>query len=171
MSSPSFAPGAPPVALLRWPDEAARRAELAAAGQPRLLLVHPDAPPPRTWGPAEDWVRLPVDQAELDARVAALARRGPEPPTGPRPVLDGDDVLHVGSRRVPLPPIEAALLGLLIHRAPAVVPRDELAAAGWPGGPGDRGLLDSRMKLLRRRVAPLGVEIDTVRGVGYLLPV
>ena len=167
----SSAPGAPPVTLLRWPDEAARRSELAAAGRPRLLLVEPDAPPPRTWGQVEDWVRLPVDDRELDARVAALARRGPERPSGPLPVLDGDVVLHVGNRRVPLPPIEAALLSLLIHRAPRAVPRHELAAAGWPTGASDRGLLDSRMKLLRRRLAPLGVEIDTVRGVGYLLPV
>ena len=62
-------------------------------------------------------------------------------------------------------------MSLLIHRAPRAVPRHELAAAGWPTGASDRGLLDSRMKLLRRRLAPLGVEIDTVRGVGYLLPV
>lgn len=169
--------GLSPVALLQWPTEAALRAELATAGRPRLLLVEADAPPPRTWDPAEDWVRLPVDQAEVESRISAILRRcgrlaagsefGSE--SGPVPVLDGDGVLHVGGRRVSLPAIEAALAALLLQRVGTAVTRAELAAAGWPGGEGRRELLDGRIKLLRRRLGPLGIRIHTLRGTGYLL--
>jgi DNA-binding response OmpR family regulator len=44
-----------------------------------------------------------------------------------------------------------------------------LARAGWPDGAPGRNALDVHVLRLRRRVAPLGLAIRTVRSRGYLL--
>jgi DNA-binding response OmpR family regulator len=168
---PTFAPSDAPIALLRWPADADRRAELTAGGRPRLLLLDPDADPPATWDVLEDWVRLPADPAEIEARIATLMHRLPS--ARPAPLLDGDGVLRVGARWVALPPVEARLVDALLARPDAVVSRDRLLDAGWPAGepPGSSNgqILDGRIKLLRRRLAAVGLEVHTVRGVGFVL--
>ncbi|HEV7758512.1 MAG TPA: hypothetical protein VGO78_05970 [Acidimicrobiales bacterium] len=64
------------VEVLRWPAEAARRAELAARARPRVLLVEPgELPPPLD--PEEDWLRFPAPARDLRTRRARLARRYP----------------------------------------------------------------------------------------------
>ena len=118
--------------------------------------------------PLEDWVRLPVDHADLQARVTMLVAklRATEPP---RPHLDGGELVRYAGLLAPLPPVEARLAAPLLERFAAVVSRDVLARAGWPaGGPG-RNALDVHMVRLRRRLAPLGLTIKTIRGRGYLL--
>jgi hypothetical protein len=62
--------------VVRWPAEAGRRAELAAQGRPRVLLVEAGAVPPPL-APEEDWLRLPAPPADLRARRTRLARRFP----------------------------------------------------------------------------------------------
>ena len=47
--------------------------------------------------------------------------------------------------------------------------RDQLAKAGWPRGAPGRDALDVHMLRLRRRIAPIGLAIKTVRSRGYLL--
>jgi hypothetical protein len=160
------------VELVDWPDHDRRRVALAAAGRPRLLLVAPDAPPPICVDPLEDWVRLPADPVDVDHRRALLAHRAGRHPDVP--VLDVDGVLRRGRHLAILPPVEARLAEALLAQAGRVVARERLLAAGWPerrfAGPTDDGrALDGRIKLLRRRLAPLGLEVHTVRGVGFLL--
>lgn len=167
----TFAPSDAPIALLRWPADADRRTELSEERRPRLLLLDPDAAPPTSWDVLEDWVRLPADPAEIEARITTLMRRLPS--ATPAPLLDDDGVLRVGARWVALPPVEARLVTALLARPEAVVSRDRLLDAGWPTGqpPGSTNgqILDGRIKLLRRRVAEVGLEIHTVRGVGFVL--
>ncbi|HWJ96911.1 MAG TPA: hypothetical protein VNQ33_02060, partial [Acidimicrobiales bacterium] len=91
----TFAPSDAPIALLRWPADADRRSELSADGRPRLLLLDPGADPPASWDVLEDWVRMPADPAEIEARIATLMRRTPT--ERPAPLLDGDGVLRVGA--------------------------------------------------------------------------
>jgi DNA-binding winged helix-turn-helix (wHTH) protein len=95
------------------------------------------------------------------------------PSTAPAPLLDDDGVLRVGSRWVALPPVEARLVTALLARPDAVVSRDRLLDAGWPTGTPSASpngqILDGRIKLLRRRLAEVGLEIHTVRGVGFVL--
>jgi hypothetical protein len=62
------------VELIHWPTDLARRDHLAAAGQPRLLLVAPDALPPAVIDATEDWVRLPSDEREVALRIQHLLR-------------------------------------------------------------------------------------------------
>ncbi|WP_426574398.1 winged helix-turn-helix domain-containing protein [Aquihabitans sp. McL0605] len=166
----TFAPGESPIALVRWPEEADRRAALAEAGRPRLLLLEPGAAPPSSWDQLEDWTRLPADPVELEARMATLLQRVPA--DRPAPLLDGDGVLRHGAGWVALPPVEARITAALLARPDAVVARQDLLDAGWPAGPGSRSgsnILDGRIKLLRRRLAKVAMQIHTVRGVGFVL--
>lgn len=158
-----------PVALVAWPDDAARRGTLAAQGRPRLLVIDDGAPPPVCWDDLEDWVRRSADPDEVGARAENLVRRIAPGPSAP--VLDTDGILRSAAGWVAIPPIEARILTLLLHRPGVVVARDDLVEAGWPHGTSDDRILDSRIKLLRRRIAPLGLELHTVRNVGLLLHV
>lgn len=155
------------MALVQWPAEQDRREELRRCGLPRLLLVEAGTPPIPA-DELEDWIRLPADELDLRVRVEALRRRtGGD--GGSLPVLDGDGVLRIADRWVPLPPVEARLTRALLDRFGAVVSRDALARAGWPGGSPGRNALDVHVLRLRRRLAPLRLAIRTVRSRGYLL--
>lgn len=157
------------VELVRWPAEQERRARLQRARLPRLLLVADgDAPPPPP-DCLEDWVRVPAAEAELEARVAAVLVRTGRHDRTPEPVLDDDGVLRVGAAWVALPPVEARLAAVLLARHGAVVSRDALAKAGWPGGAPGRNALDVHVVRLRRRLAGVGLAIRTIRSRGYLL--
>lgn len=156
------------VVLVRWPTEEERRRRLQDERVPRLLLVEADAAPPVTADELEDWVRIPADEVDLHARIENLDRRT-RTRSDARPDLDGDGVLRVNGEWVSLPPVEARLTGALLGRYRSVVGRDALASAGWPDGAPGRNALDVHVLRLRRRIAPLGLTIKTVRSRGYVL--
>ena len=156
------------VALVRWPDEAERRDLLAAAGQPRLLLIEGGVHPPELAGCLEDWIRAPAPDGDLRSRLAALAQRAGEH-EAEAPVVDDDGVLRFGPGWVALPPVEARLTAALVDRFGAVVSRDALGRAGWPAGAPGRNALDVHVLRLRRRVHGIGLVIRTVRSRGYVL--
>jgi two-component system, OmpR family, response regulator len=155
------------VSLVRWPTESDRLEELRQTGEPRLLLVEEGTPPVPS-DDREDWIRLPADDVDLRVRVETLRRRlgedGSEPPN-----IDDAGVLRVDDRWVALPPVEARLAVAMLDRFGAVVSRDTLTRAGWPGGSSSRNALDVHVLRLRRRLAPLHLAIRTVRSRGYLL--
>ena len=159
------------IVLVRWPAEAAERQALAARGIPRLLLVEQEAPAPTCDDLLEDWVRLPASDADLAARAAGLERRASSVSDDGRPRIDADGVVRVGGSWAALPPVEARLMAALVDRLGAVVHRDDLAAAGWPDGLPGRNALDVHVLRLRRRIAPVGLVIRTIRARGYLLEV
>ena len=154
---------------MRWPAEAPRRQRLVAEEQPRLLLVEGDATPPEAVDCLEDWMRVPVDEAELAVRLGALAVRAAAHLAPHQPDLDDDGVLRRGRNWVALPPVEARLISAMLDRLGAVVSREALARAGWPEGAPGRNALDVHVLRLRRRLAPVGLVIRTVRSRGYLL--
>lgn len=155
------------VVIVRWPSERKRREELARSARPRLLLLEDGEPPPVA-DCLEDWVRSPIDDADLRARVVALEHRAACHGQS-LPVLDVDGVLRSDGTWVALPPVEARLMAALLERSGAVVSRDALARAGWPHGAPGRNALDVHVLRLRRRVDALGLVIRTVRSRGYLL--
>jgi DNA-binding response OmpR family regulator len=159
------------VELVRWPADARRLAGLREAGRPRLLVIATGADPPPVTDPLEDWVREPPDPRDVRLRRATLAARaaGRDGQADERPDLDDDGVLRYRGRWVALPPVDARLVGALLHRYGAVVHRDVLAEACWPGRGADRSLLDTHVLRLRRRIGPLGLAVRTVRMRGYLL--
>ncbi len=155
------------VVLLRWPEESHRLEALRSTRVPRLLLVGPEEPPPHLPQPLEDWIRLPAEDRDVRARVAALEDRSEH--SSALPEIDGAGLLRFRGRWVALSPVEQALAGKLVKLFGQVVSRDELAEAAWPRGIPTRNALDVHVLRLRRRIAPVGLEIRTVRSRGYLL--
>jgi DNA-binding response OmpR family regulator len=155
------------VVLVRWPEEDVRLRQLRETGLPRLLLLNGESEPPESADCLEDWIRLPADDRDMRARVARLASRSET--QQPAPQVDGDGLLRYRGRWVALSPVESALAITLVDRFGAVVGRDTLARRAWPEGTPTRNALDVHMLRLRRRIAPLGVEVRTVRSRGYLM--
>ena len=152
------------IELLQWPAEEARRVQLSQISSPRILLVSPDVNPPVSSDPLEDWIRLPLDRTDLQARVEGLSRRA-----NPHPHIDDDGVLHHGRSWVALPPVEARIMAELLVNFDRVVTRERLLHQGWPGEERRRNVLDVHLVRLRRRLEPLGLVITTVRKRGYVL--
>jgi hypothetical protein len=156
--------------VIRWPAERLVAEQLASRGVPRLLLVDADSEPPLSVDPLEDWLRLPAEARDLEAKLAALRQRaeGSANASAP-PVLDGNGRLLRGSKWVVLSPIEEQLTEVLVERFGEVVSDNQLLAQGWPDVAGSHTALRVQLMRLRRRVAALGLEIRTVRGRGYVL--
>src|SRR5258706_11393613 len=81
------------VVMVPWPTQEMHRSTLSSVRRPRLLLVDPDVPAPRVTDVLEDWVRLPANDEDVQARVATLAARS-ESEVSRRPGLDADGVLR-----------------------------------------------------------------------------
>jgi DNA-binding response OmpR family regulator len=156
------------VVLLRWPADDGRRERLSIAGEARLLLIEDGFQPPPVLDCLEDWIRVPAAEEDVQARLESLALRSQaHSPTTPG--IDEDGVLRFGDRWVPLAPLEARLTSALLSRFGAVVSRESLIRALWPGKTPGRNALDVHVLRLRRRLSPLGLAIKTVRSRGYLL--
>jgi Transcriptional regulatory protein, C terminal len=158
------------VEVVRWPADAQRLAELREMRIPRLLVVADgdgDAELPLPVDCLEDWVTSSAPEWEVDARRQALVLRSGEHAV--RPLLDEDGLLHHRDAWVSLSPVEQALAGVLLDRFGAVVTREMLADRAWPSGVPTRNALDVHVLRLRRRIAPVGLEIRTVRSRGYLM--
>ena len=155
------------VAHVRWPAEWSRREHLRRQHRPRLLILEVGTPPPDEIDDLEDWIRLPADELDVEARAQHLMMRSRRHPVV-TPSLEAG-VLRVGTHWVSLSPLEARLTAVLLERTGAVVLRDTLVRTGWPGGTGARNTLDVHMARLRRRLASVGLAIHTVRSRGYLL--
>ena len=154
--------------LVRWPAESEQRARLVERHVPRLLLLDDGTSPPEAPDCLEDWIRLPAADADVRARVQGLLTRG-HAHLRPVPEIDNHGVLRFGASWVSLPPVEARLADALVMRFGAVVGRDTLRRSVWPGSSPGRNVLDVHVLRLRRRVAPLGLAIRTVRSRGYML--
>jgi DNA-binding response OmpR family regulator len=156
------------VALVRWPSEATRLAALRERGVPRLLVLDRETAPPDALDVLEDWVRQPISEADVRARIDNLARRAGGDTASP-PEIDADGVVRYRGRWASLPPVEARIATALAQRFGGVVQREVLTAAGWPDDAPSRNALDVHVLRLRRRLEPLGLVIRTVRSRGYLL--
>jgi DNA-binding winged helix-turn-helix (wHTH) protein len=115
----------------------------------------------------EDWVRLPADDGDVRARVLALAARSSRHRPGPQVGADGR--LRFGSDWIALSPIELRLARVLVERFGEVVHSTELADAAWPGEGINEGALRVHLTRLRRRLRAVGLEVQNVRGRGYLM--
>jgi two-component system OmpR family response regulator len=154
------------VEVVHWPEDRERVLELRARGIARLLVVT-NGDVPDSSDCLEDWVLASAPDGEREARRRAVRRRAQA--HGVAPSLDGDGLLHHRDHWVSLSPVEQALAAALLDRFGAVVARDTLAGRAWPEDPPTRNALDVHVLRLRRRIAPLGLEIRTVRARGYLL--
>ena len=155
------------VELVQWPSEAVRLAELREQTVPRLVSVAAGSEPPLVPDCLEDWVAAGASEWEVDARRRALEVRASHHAV--RPMLDDGGLLRHRDAWVSLSPVEQSLASVMLDRFGGVVPRDMLADRAWPDGLPTRNALDVHVLRLRRRIAPLGLEIRTVRSRGYIL--
>jgi DNA-binding response OmpR family regulator len=159
------------VTLVRWPKERHRLDQLRRQRVPRLVLVDAqEAPPAPTPDTIEDWVRLPIHPSDVRARVATLQLRA-IPEREDAPEVDTDGLVTFRGRTQVLPPVESRLTNEMVERWGAVVRRDCLMRAAWPGADPARNTLDTHMVRLRRRLAVVGLGVRTVRSRGYMLVV
>lgn len=132
------------------------------------MLVEGDESPPEPSDDLEDWIRVPARDEDVQVRVRTLERRA-SVRRAFLPELDESGVVHVGTEWASLPPVEARMVARMLDHWGQVVSRDEMAGAGWPDGAPGRNALDVHVLRLRRRLAPVGLVIRTVRSRGYVL--
>jgi two-component system, OmpR family, response regulator len=124
---------------------------------------------------ADDYMAKPFDVREFEARVRSLLRR--QAGLRSATVTLGALTLDLTSRQfslhgqpLDLPPRERALLELLVVRAGKVVTKEAIVQSLTTL---DDILSDNAIEQyisrLRRRIAPVGLGLRTVRGIGYLL--
>ncbi len=155
------------VRIVRWPEESELLAQLRAEHAPRLLLVPPPAPAPIVEQCEEDWVRLPAEDGDVRARVEALAARWARHRPGPQAGADGR--LQYDGRWIALSPIELRLAGALAERFGEVVDSEHLARVAWPDEPTTDGALRVHLTRLRRRLRTVKLNVQNVRGRGYVM--
>ncbi|WP_288414850.1 response regulator transcription factor [uncultured Novosphingobium sp.] len=128
---------------------------------------------------ADDYVVKPVDPLELNARLNALvrARKATDKPADT--ISAGDIVISPtrlrvwrGEQPVPLTQIEFKLLVELARDAGTVLTRAMLIERVWGHDfVTTTNLVDAHIRQLRLKLTQFGDDpIQTVRGVGYLLP-
>jgi len=126
---------------------------------------------------ADDYLVKPYAADELDARIDVLLRRThPDRDRvirfGPISVLAEDFGAHLNGSPFELAPREFEVLRLLLSRAPRLVSKrsivDALSLSNQEINDSAAELYVSR---LRKRLEGSGVEIRTMRGVGYQLSI
>jgi DNA-binding winged helix-turn-helix (wHTH) protein len=154
------------VVVMSWPDQAAERDRLHRSDVPRLWLVDPDVGPPIAESCLEDWIRLPASDADLRARLVAVSHRAAHHPT--RPTLDEHGLLTYRGVVVPLPRVEHYLATPLITNFGEAVSEHDLLDAARLVDTKEQ-TLRVHVSRLRRRLAPIGLSITSIRGYGYVM--
>jgi two-component system OmpR family response regulator len=124
---------------------------------------------------ADDYLAKPFHLSELEARIRALIRRAHAGASSE--LQHGRLTLDMSGRRlfcdeqpVDLSAREFAVLELLLLREARVVTKQQIRdhLYGWDDTSSSNGV-EVFIYRLRRKVQPLGVDIRTVRGMGYLI--
>jgi DNA-binding response OmpR family regulator len=158
--------------------ELIRRARRAGHDLPILILTARDSLEDCVGGldtGADDFMTKPFRLPELIARVRALIRRH-HSVTSSRfnyGELEMDNASHTArlkGKELELPGREWSLLETLLMASPSVVSKDKLVQSlgGW-----DSDLTPNAVEVyvsrLRAKLSPAGIQIRTVRGIGYRL--
>ena len=155
-----------------------RRLRDRRARVPVLILSARDSLDDRVQGldlGADDYMTKPFDLPEFEARVRALMRRGQHHVTnilrhGKLSIdLEARRVFHDG-RPIDLSARELGVVELLMSRQGRVVTKEQMVDRlfGWGEDVGSNAI-EVCVHRVRRKLEPYGVEIRTVRGMGYLM--
>ena len=143
-----------------------------------LVLTARDAGADRVHGltvGADDYLAKPFAPAELVARVSALARRGRA--IRSRTIEHGPLTVDLAKKRamirgkpLDLPQREHAILEYLFSNVDAVVGKDKIAGAvaAWDESISPNAI-EVHISRLRAKLEPAGIQIRTIRGLGYLV--
>jgi two-component system, OmpR family, response regulator TctD len=156
--------------------EEARRSGLAT---PVLILTARGTVGDRILGlnsGADDYLAKPFDLDELEARLRALHRRRAPAATVPEAGIGGlswdrqSGAIHWRDEILELAPREAALLQALLARPGHAVPKERLFELVFPGETEVQyEAIEVVVYRLRKKLAPTGAKLVTLRGLGYLL--
>jgi two-component system response regulator TctD len=158
--------------------ETLRRVRSAELPVPVLLLTARDAVEDRVRGleaGADDYLVKPFALTELVARARALVRRSQARTSNTlslaRLRIDQEAKrAYIGDEPLALSAREWDVLGYLMSRSGKVVAKEQIALSSnaWEQGVSDNAI-EVCLSRLRAKIEPAGVQLRTVRGLGYLL--
>jgi two-component system, OmpR family, response regulator len=124
---------------------------------------------------ADDYMAKPFDVREFEARVRSLLRRqaGLRSSTlalGPLTLDLNSRQFSANGQVMDVPPRERAILELLMTRAGKVVAKEAIvqSVTSLEDNLSDNAI-EQYISRLRRRLQPLGLDLRTIRGIGYLM--
>ena len=145
---------------------------------PVLILTARDTLEDRVAGldlGADDYMTKPFDLREFEARVRALIRRGHS--LSSNTLSHGRLRFDTAARRlfyddkpIELPLRELGMIELLMLRQGRVVSKEHMVdhLFGWDDDVSSNAI-EVYVHRVRKKLEPLGIDIRTVRGMGYLL--
>jgi DNA-binding response OmpR family regulator len=124
---------------------------------------------------ADDYLTKPFKLPELEARLRAQIRRnnailGSTIEYGPLVLNVTDKMLTVHGEAMTLSPREFSVLEILLTRVGRVVSKDAIieALSKWDEGVGNNAI-EVYIHRVRKKLEPVGINVLTIRGLGYLL--
>ncbi|MEO5693608.1 MAG: response regulator transcription factor [Usitatibacter sp.] len=158
--------------------EVLKRLRARRSKVPVMILTVKDAVEDRVTGldlGADDYLTKPFELSELEARVRALIRRANS--NASSDILHGPLRLDTVGRRlffketpVELSARELSVVELLLLREGRVVTKQQIVdhLYGWEDTSSSNAV-EVFIYRLRRKLEPSGVDVRTVRGMGYLI--
>ena len=156
--------------------EVLKRMRARKITSPVIILTARDGLEDRVHGldlGADDYLTKPFKLPELEARLRAQIRRnnavlGSTIEYGPLVLDIKDRMLTANGEQMLLSPRELSVLEMLLMRVGRVVSKDSIVEAlcKWDEGVGNNAI-EVYIHRLRKKLEPLGINVLTIRGLGY----